>query len=202
MRVLIGCEESGKTRDAFSELGHDAWSCDLLETRAAGNHLKMDIVDAIIKHGPWDIIILHPDCTCLTVAGNGTYGEGKDKHFLRLAAIEWTVGLWNLAKTHALKGAAFEQPINVLPHKRTGNPKYIHPWQFGHPEQKKTCIYTHNLPDLQETDNVYDYMMTLTPAERERVFRMAPGPNRARDRSETYNGWSQAMAHQWGGLNG
>ena len=94
-------------------------------------------------------------------------------------------------------GAAFEQPISVLPQSRTGKPQYIHPWQFGHPEQKKTCIYTHNLPPLVPTDDVYDYMMTLPKRERERVFHMAPGPNRARDRSETYQGWSNAFTYQW-----
>jgi len=30
MRVLIACEYSGKVREAFRALGHDAWSCDLL----------------------------------------------------------------------------------------------------------------------------------------------------------------------------
>lgn len=198
MRILIGCEESGKTRDAFYARGHDAWSCDLLPSRSPGNHLQVDIVEAIIKHGPWDIIILHPDCTCLTVAGNGTYGAEKEKHFLRLAAIEWTVGVWNLAKKYARVGAAFEQPISVLPKARVGKPQYIHPWQFGHPEQKKTCVYIHNLPDLVETDNVYDYMMTLPKSVRERIFHMTPGPNRSRDRSETYQGWSDAFASQWG----
>ena len=198
MRVLVGCEENGKVRDAFAALGHDAWSCDLLPTRRPGQHLKMDIYHALIKHGPWDIVILHPLCKCSTVAGNGTYGRGKPKHREGLDAIEWTVGLWNLGKSVARIGAGLENPIGVLPKKRMGKPTYIHPWQFGHPEQKKTCLWLDRLPPLVETNNVYDYMMTLPPKERERVWRMPPGPDRERLRSETFDGWAEAMADQWG----
>ena len=30
MKILIACEDSGKVREAFRKLGHDAVSCDLL----------------------------------------------------------------------------------------------------------------------------------------------------------------------------
>lgn len=30
MKVLIACEFSGVVRRAFRELGHEAWSCDVL----------------------------------------------------------------------------------------------------------------------------------------------------------------------------
>lgn len=187
-------------RDAFAALGHDAWSCDILPTRRPGNHLQMDVFEALLKYGPWDVVILHPTCKRLTVAGNGTYGKGKPKHHERIAAIEWTVCLWNVARMVAKVGAAMENPIGVLPKKRMGQPTYIHPWQFGHPEQKKTCLWLDRLPPLEETDNVYDYMMTLPPKQRERVWRMPPGPDRERLRSETFDGWADAMKWQWGRL--
>lgn len=168
MRVLVGCEESGTVRDAFAARGHDAWSNDLIPARNGGKHLQKCVKKAIVEDGPWDIIILHPDCTALTVAGNSTYGRGMPKNHMRFEAIEWTVDLWNLAKKHAKKGAALENPVGVLPPDRMGKPTYIHPWQFGHPEQKKTCIWLDRLPALIETNNVYAYMMTLPKRERER----------------------------------
>ena len=91
-----------------------------------------------------------------------------------------------------------ENPVGVLPKNRMGQPAYIHPWQFGHKEQKKTCLWLDKLPPLIETDNVYDEMMLLPVKERQKVWYMSPREDRKRLRSETYDGWSDAMAHQWG----
>jgi len=101
------------------------------------------------------------------------------------------------------KGVVLENPASVIfpvLRKRGATVQYVHPWQFGHPEQKKTGLALHNLPKLVETNNVYKEMMTLTAAERERVFRMPPGPNRKRDRSETFDGIAGALAEQYGAL--
>jgi hypothetical protein len=206
MRVLAGCEENGKVREAFAARGHDAWSCDILPTRLPGQHLQMDIYEALMAYGPWDVIILHPDCTTLTVAGNGTYGINKDespkeRHHERIEAIEWTVKLWDTAKKEARIGAALENPVGVLPRKRMGKPTYIHPWQFGHKEQKKTCLWLDRLPPLTVTDDVYDEMMLLPVKERQKIWYMSPGDDRKRLRSETYDGWADAMALQWGALD-
>ena len=200
MRVLIGCEESGAVRREFRRRGHDAWSNDLLPARDGDcHHLQMCVRKAITQHGPWDIIILHPECTALTVSGNGTYGVGKPKHAERPAAIAWTLDLWELAKREARIGAGLENPIGVLSTNGMPDPTMIHPWQFGHTEKKKTCIWLHNLPPLKPTNNVYEAMMRLPQRERERVWWMSRGPNRKRDRSETYQGVAKAMAEQWGG---
>lgn len=75
MRVLVGCEESGKVRDAFAKLGHDAWSNDIIPARNGGNHMEMDVMKAIYN-GLWDIIILHPPCTALSLSLE-TDGMGK-----------------------------------------------------------------------------------------------------------------------------
>ena len=45
MRVLIACEFSGVVRDAFIRRGHDAWSCDLLETENHGPHYHDDVIE-------------------------------------------------------------------------------------------------------------------------------------------------------------
>ncbi len=169
MRILIGCEESGVMRRAFEAKGHDAWSNDLIPSRDnSPKHIQKDIMKAIVEDGPWDIIILHPDCTKLAVSGNSTYGYLMRKHDERLAAIEWTVKLWKLAIKHAKKGVALENPVGVLPWNRMVKPVYIHPWQFGHPEQKKTGLWLYNLPKLQETNNVWLEMQSLPKNERER----------------------------------
>lgn len=192
MRVLVGCEENGKVRDSFSKVGHDAWSCDLLPSRSPGQHLQIDVVVAIESHGPWDVIILHPDCTKLTVAGNRWYGESTDGFRGRLAAMKWTANLWAAAKHAARIGCALENPIGVLGRTSMGKPtQYIHPWQYGHGETKKTCLWLHGLPHLHPTN--------VVEGREQRVWKMPPSAERKRLRSETYDGWAEAMATQWTG---
>lgn len=197
MKVLVACEYSGVVRDAFIARGHDAISCDLLETDSPGPHIKGDCFP-VIEQGGWDLIIMHPPCTALTVAGNKTYGEGQEKYHERLKAVEWTVRLWNTAKENA-KSVAMENPVGVL--RRIGGlhkPQYVQPWMFGHMEQKKTGLWLYNLPELKETDNVYEAMMRLPKRERERLHYLPPSADRWKIRSTTFTGIAEAMAEQWG----
>lgn len=196
MRVLVGCEESGVVRNEFIARGHVAYSNDLVPARNGGPHLQMDVFNAIVQHGPWDLIILHPPCTALCVSGNRTYGWGKPKHNERLASIYWTVNLWNLATSRAPK-VILENPVGVI-WKHIGQPQYIQPWMFGHMETKKTGLLLHNLEPLRATNNVFLQMTQLPKAQRNRIHYMSPGPNRARDRSETYTGIAQALGAQYG----
>lgn len=197
MRVLIACEYSGRVRDAFIARGHEAMSCDLLPTDAPGPHYHGDVQD-VIGDG-WDVIIMHPPCTALTVAGNATYGQGQPKYAARLAAVQWTVNLWECACRSARVGVAMENPVGVLP--RLGGIKpaqYVQPWMFGHTEQKKTGLWLHGLPPLVETNNVYEQMMRLPKNQRERLHYLPPSPDRWKIRSETFQGIADAMAEQWG----
>ena len=197
MNVLVACEYSGTVRDAFIARGHDAVSCDLLPTDVPGPHIVGDCLN-IIQLQQWDLIVMHPPCTALTVAGNSTYGEGKPRYCERLDAVEWTVALWELAKRHAMS-VCMENPVGVLP--RLGglkHPQYVQPWMFGHTEQKKTGLWLHNLPKLAETDNVYEDMMKLPKRERERLHYLPPSADRWKIRSTTYQGIAEAMANQWG----
>jgi len=189
MNVLIGCEENGKVRDAFSKLGHIAWSCDLLPTRRPGRHYQGDIFEAL-ELREWDLIILHPDCTCLTVAGNRWYGSKSDRYSERVLAARWTRRLWDAAIATGAS-VALENPIGVLASLSMPKPsQYIQPWQYGHGETKKTCLWLHNLPNLVPTN--------IVEGREQRVWKMPPGPDRKRLRSETYDGWADAMAAQWG----
>jgi hypothetical protein len=200
MRVLIGCEFGGRVRDAFIKAGHDAMSCDLLETEVPGPHYKGDVNDLLNDSESWDLIIMHPPCTALAVSGNGTYGEGKDKHHERIEAARWTQELWDRAINCAPR-VVFENPIGVLG-RLTDMPKpqYVQPWQFGHMETKKTGLYLHGVAPLLETDNVFEAMMRLPVKERMKMFYLPPSIDRWKLRSLTYQGLADAMASQWGAL--
>lgn len=202
MDVLIGCEESGKVRDAFLRRGHNAVSNDLVDARNGGPHLKMDVMRALWVRN-WDLIILHPDCTAMAVSGNRYYGAGKADHWQREAQVDWTLHLWAVAKARARVGVVLENPASVIFPKlkeRGAVVQYIHPWQHGHMEQKKTGLALDRLPLLKETNNVYEEMMKLPSKERERIWNMPPGANRKRDRSETFDGIAEALADQYGVL--
>lgn len=124
LRVLVGCEESGKVRDAFAKLGHDAWSNDLIPARNGGQHLQMCVRKAIQEHGPWDIIILHPDCTKMAVSGNRWWAGTPERD----EAVAWTVETWKMAKKAAIVGCAMENPVSVLWKEIDEPVQYIHPW--------------------------------------------------------------------------
>jgi hypothetical protein len=192
MNVLIGCETSGTVRSAFRKLNRNAISCDLLPADdGSEHHWQDDVRNAIVAPSiQWDLIIMHPECTKLCVSGNRWYGKGKPKHSERIAAIEWTMNLWELAKQHATR-VCMENPVGVLPLKAT---QFIQPWQFGHGETKKTGLWLHNLKPLQPT-NIVDGRV-------QRIWKMAPSPDRWKIRSKTYQGIADAMAMQWRSSSG
>lgn len=203
MRVLVACEYSGVVRDAFIARGHEAISCDLLPTEADPRwHIQGDCNEAI-RSRFWDLIILHVPCTAMAVCGNRTYGRGKAQYGERLSAILWTAATVELALRHSFR-VALENPCSVIfPYLRKhyhADVQYIHPWQHGHPEQKKTGLALWNLPRLQPTNDVYDHMMTLPRKERERIFFMSPGEDRGKERARFYPGFAEAFADQWGSL--
>jgi len=195
MNVLVGCEYSGTVRDAFAARGHDAWSCDLLPSEKPGNHFCCDVFSAVSARR-WDLVILHPPCTALCLAGNRHYGTGNPKQDERTLALVWTEQLVKHAR-HFAKSVAVEQPASVLCRVLGKRTQEIQPWQFGHPEQKKTWLWLYNLPPLQGTKCVWDEMKGLPKSKRERVFFMSPGPNRGHERSRFYPGIAAAMAEQW-----
>ena len=199
-KILIACEYSGTVRDAFIKLGHDAISCDLLPTDVTGPHHQGDVYDMLDQH--WDLIIAHPPCTALTVAGNSTYGEGQPKYEERLASAVWTKKLWDRCCEKSDR-VCFENPVGVL-QRLAGfiKPTYIQPYHFGHMEQKKTGLFLHGLPPIKPTNNVYDEMMLLPKNIRERLHYLPPSPDRWKIRSTTYQGIADAMAAQWDKDNG
>jgi len=194
MRVLVACEYSGKVREAFRVLGHDAYSCDLLPADDDSQYHYTGDCWPVITEG-WDLIIMHPPCTALAVSGNRWYGTGMPKNSERAEAIEWTLALFEHAKKHAEK-VAFENPVGVLPIKPT---QYVQPYQFGHAESKKTGLWLYNLPPLKPTNIVHKpecgYWDNQTPSGQNKL---SPSADRWKIRSETYQGIADAMAQQWG----
>jgi len=195
MKILIACETSGVVREAFRIRGHDVTSCDLLYSDDDSLHHIVGDCREVIAADEWDLIIMHPPCTALSVSGNRWYGRDMPKHQQRLDAIRWTMGLWALAQKHSTR-VCMENPVGVLPLKPT---QYVQPWQFGHGESKKTGLWLHGLPALESTTILpipssgrWD---NQTPSGQNKL---GPSPDRWKIRSKTYDGIAQAMVGQWG----
>lgn len=192
MKVLIACEYSGRVRSAFRALGHDAWSCDLLEAEdASPYHIQGDVL--AVLHQGWDLMVAHPPCTHLAVSG-ARHFSAKKADGRQQEAIDFFMAL---AKAPIAR-IAIENPVCIMSSVWREPDQTIQPWQFGHPEQKSTCLWLKGLPPLFSTKNVYQHMMTLPRSERERIHMMPPGDDRWKERSRTFEGIAQAMAAQWG----
>lgn len=183
MRVLVSCEFSGRVRDAFLALGHEAMSCDLLETEAPGPHYRGDVRDVLDY--PWDLMICHPPCTDLSVSGAKHFAakrmDGRQQASVSFALM--------LAKS-GIPRICLENPISVLSSLWRKPDQIIQPWQFGHGETKATCLWLKGLTPLQPT-NIVD-------GREQRVFRLPPSADRWKERSRTFPGIAAAMADQWG----
>jgi len=187
MRVLVACEYSGAVRDAFRSRGHDAMSCDLLPTETPGPHYQGDVLD-VIADG-WDLMIAHPPCTHLSVSG-ARHFAAKRADGRQQAALQFVRALM-LAPIPRI---CIENPVSVISSAIVPATQTIQPWQFGHGETKATCLWLLNLPPLEPTD--------VVDGREPRIHMMPPGPDRWRERSRTYTGIADAMAAQWGELDG
>ena len=182
MRVLVACEFSGIVREAFTKMGHDAWSCDLIETEIPGPHIQGDVLE--ILDDDWDLMIAHPPCTHLAVSGARWF---KFKQKEQAEALEFVRNLLDASIHHI----ALENPVSVISTKIRKPDQIIQPWMFGHGETKKTCFWLKNLPPLEPTH--------IVGGREGRVWKEAPSPERWKNRSRTYLGIAHAMASQWGG---
>jgi len=191
MRILVACEFSGIVRDAFTARGHDAMSCDLLPTEAPGQHYQGDIRDVL--HANWDLMIAHPPCTDLSVSGAAWFVQ-KRLDGRQQAGISFFM---MLAKADIPK-IAIENPISIMSSIWKKPDQIIQPWQFGHLEQKATCLWLKGLPPLTHTNNVREAMLALPRNQRERLHYLPPSPDRWKLRSTTYQGFADAFAEQWG----
>jgi len=192
VRVLVLCERSGVVRRAFRDRGHEAWSCDL-EPADDGSpyHYQSDALAAFDletqTRGPIDLVLAFPPCTHLAVSGSRWFTE-KRADGRQQAAIAFAKALWELP----VKRLALENPVSILSSHIRKPDQTFQPWQFGHGETKRTCLWLRGLPLLRPTN--------IVEGREARVHRMPPSADRARLRSQTFEGVAQAMAEQWGAL--
>lgn len=184
MKVLIGCEFSGLVRQAFKAKGHDAISCDLIDTEIPGKHHKGDVIDFVYSYPDnfFDIGIFFPPCRYLCVSGARWFNDRKIE---QIDALDFVRKLMMLP----IDKICIENPIGVISTKIRKPEQIIQPWMFGHGETKSTCLWLKNLPLLKPTN--------IVEGRNHRIHYMTPNINRSKDRSRTYPGIAQAMAEQW-----
>lgn len=224
MNILIACEESQRVVSAFREKGHNAFSCDLLP--CSGGHPEWHIQDDVCKYlngkahpfdwffvtadgvfhdmpERWDLIIAHPPCTYLTLAGNKWFKEeyatrfpDRQKQRNDAAAFFMTIANANCERI------AIENPVGVMSSLWRKPDQYVEPYMFGDPEKKKTGLWLKGLPPLQPTNIVEPIIIHCKSGANEPRWHMEtmrlPPAERTRIRSQTYKGLAKAMAAQWG----
>jgi site-specific DNA-cytosine methylase len=184
MKVLVACEESQAVCIAFRDQGHKAYSCDLLPCSGGHPewHLQGDVFN-FLTGVDWDLVITFPPCTHLAVSG-ARHFEQKRADGRQREAIEFFMMFTKLDCKWAI-----ENPIGIMSTHYRKPDQIIQPWQFGHGETKATCLWLNGLPKLEPT-NIVD-------GREQRIWKMAPSPDRAKERSKTFAGIAQAMANQW-----
>ena len=193
MRVLIACEFSGIVRRAFAARGHEAWSCDLLPSDDRTDfHIVGDARD-ILNDG-WDLLMVaHPPCTSLCNSGVRWLAERNLWPELKDAADLFSA-FWNAPiERICVENPVMHKHAKALIHNYMAPAQSVQPWQFGHGETKRTCLWLRNLPKLTPTN--------IVEGREARVHKMPPGPNRWRERSRFFPGIADAMADQWGCLS-
>ena len=194
MKILVACEESQAVTIEMRRLGHEAFSCDI-EPCSGGHpewHLQEDVTPLLKQR--WNMIIAFPPCTHLAVSGAAWF-EQKRKDGRQQAAIDFFMMFANAD----CERIAIENPVGIMSTVYKKPSQIVQPYEYGHPEQKKTCLWLKGLPLLQPTNNVYDQMMELPKNKRERLHYLPPSPERAKLRSKTFPGIAKAMAEQWAG---
>lgn len=219
MKVLIACEFSGTVRDAFTRGGHDAMSCDFLDTETPGQHYKGNVRDVLDY--PWDLMIAHPPCTYLSVSGMHWTTRGLRDPKLTEDALEFVKQLM----AAPIEKIAIENPVSAISSRIRKPDQIVNPYQFGEDASKKTCLWLKGLPPLRPTEFIEPRLVCCGAVVEnrdkygcpncngEKVARprwgnqcdsgqnkFTPSENRWKDRSRTFPGIAEAMANQWGGI--
>ena len=192
MKILVACEFSGIVRDAFIAAGHDAVSCDIEISERPGPHYCGDVLD-ILDRG-WDMLLAFPPCTHLAVSG-AKYFKEKRKDGRQQQAIDFFTRLISAD----IPKIAVENPVGIMSRIFRKPDQIIQPYEYGHNESKKTCLWLKNLPLLLSTN-----FISCPPGQprenqtKSKQNKLGPSPNRSKIRGKTYPGIADAMANQWG----
>lgn len=200
MNALVACEESQAVTIELRRAGVEAYSCDILP--CSGGHPEWHIesdVSPIINRG-WDMIIAFPPCTHLAVSGSRWFkqkiADGRQQH-----AIDFFMSIANAD----CERIAIENPVGVMSSAWRKPDQIIHPYEYGDPVSKKTCLWLKGLPLLRPT-NVVDpgKFVTMDSGKQmsewyRQTFNL-PKHMRASVRSKTFPGIANAMATQWSNI--
>jgi hypothetical protein len=214
MNVLVACEESQRVTTEFRRLGHNAFSCDIID-QSGGHpewHIMQDVVPLLngnckfrttdgTEHeidGKWNLLIGHPPCTYISNAGaRFLYPQGVLNEKRLRQGIEATHFFLRILYADC-DHIAVENPIPSSVYCLPPYTQVIQPYNFGHPLKKKTCLWLKGLPELQHTKEI--------PPEDCQSTKIAGnwfnhgGKDRQRNRAKTFPGIAKAMAEQWGGI--
>jgi len=205
MKVLIGCEFSQVITKAFRERGHEAYSCDLLATEGNPDwHIQGDVLKHLDEN--WDLAIFHPECTYLTVSGNRWMKPEYQKRFpdrlqQRKQAIDFFMKLVNAP----IPKITIENPIGIMSTVFRKPDQIIHPYHFGFPQSKATCLWLKGLPKLVHTDIVTpEWVIGKKDGKRYSGIHYITAKSFGKDsgikkeRSRSFPCIGKAMAQQWG----
>lgn len=203
MKILIACEYSGVVREAFSAVGHDATSCDILPTERPGQHIQGDVRE--LDLALWDMLIAFPPCTYLCGSGMHWTTRGLRAQELTEDALEFVRFLLNAP----VDRIALENPLGVISTRIRPYQQRIQPYQFGDDASKGTCLWLKGLEPLtidpalrcagrlvQWKGKTVERWSNQTDSGQNRL---GPSETRGKDRAKTYPGIALAMASQWGG---
>lgn len=205
LKVIVACEESQIVTKSLRDLGHEAFSCDILP--CSGGFHKWHIQDDIFNHidRDWDLMIAHPPCTYLTVTGNRWF-KNKDgsknlkRYELRDQALEFVDRLLNCSIPHI----SLENPVGFISTSIRKPNQIIQPYMFGDEASKKTCLWTKNLPNLKPTkivgkgDRIYYKSGKSHPKWYAEALTKSKTPEERKTlRSKTFPGIANAMAKQY-----
>ncbi len=202
MKILVACEESQAVTIELRKLGHEAYSCDIIPCSGGHPewHIQQDVLPLLNGNclfktddgtyheiaGKWDMIIAFPPCTDLSVSGARYFAE-KRADGRQKKSIDFFM---RFANSDCPK-IAIENPIGIMSTVWRKPDQIIQPWQFGHGETKATCLWLKRIPLLQPTK--------IVEGREQRVWKMPPSADRAKQRSKTFPGIARAMAEQWAG---
>jgi site-specific DNA-cytosine methylase len=193
MRCLIACEFSGTVRRAFRDLGHEAWSCDLLPAEdGSEHHYEGDVFNII--NNDWDLMVAHPPCTDLAVSG-AKHFAAKRADGRQQRSIEFFMRLAELP----IPRMAIENPVSIMSTEWRKPDQIIQPWMFGHEATKTTCLWLKGLPKLVPTNVVAKGARHVTKSGKSLPawYNLPPSADRWKIRSATFEGIGRAMAEQW-----
>lgn len=206
--ILIACEESQRVTKAFHDLGFvNTFSCDIVEPSGdmPNFHIKDDICNVLKDNGTYgytfktldgiyhkvprfDMMIAFPPCTYLSVVGSRYFTHGTTESINkrwdnRYKALNFVKRLYEYVP---IPFVAIENPVGYLNTHWKKPSQIVHPYFFGDPWTKRTCLWLRNLPLLEKTN-------VVTP-----LFSWHDMNNGSKNRSILAPHFAQEMALQWG----